>query len=82
MQLCLGWMLCWSGAIFGFFWQSPAKERLGRRLRALEAAVGQTLFQRTGEGFMLTRAGASRDARSTWYSGLSLSTNPKLFRAG
>ena len=32
---------------------------MGRRLRALEAAVGQTLFQRTGEGFVLTDAGAS-----------------------
>jgi DNA-binding transcriptional LysR family regulator len=32
---------------------------MGRRLRALEAAVGQTLFQRTGEGFVLTSEGAS-----------------------
>jgi DNA-binding transcriptional LysR family regulator len=32
---------------------------MGRRLRALEAAVGQTLFQRTGEGFVLTGEGAS-----------------------
>lgn len=32
---------------------------MGRRLRALEAAVGQTLFQRTGEGFVLTDEGAS-----------------------
>ena len=32
---------------------------MGRRLRALEAAVGHTLFQRTGEGFILTDEGAS-----------------------
>ncbi|MBW4091457.1 MAG: LysR family transcriptional regulator [Proteobacteria bacterium] len=32
---------------------------MGRRLRALEAAVGQTLFQRTGEGLVLTGEGAS-----------------------
>src|ERR1700743_2653016 len=32
---------------------------MGRRLRALEQAVGQTLFQRTGEGFVLTDEGAS-----------------------
>jgi DNA-binding transcriptional LysR family regulator len=36
-----------------------AKEHLGRRLRALEAAVGHTLFQRTGEGFVLTGEGTS-----------------------
>ncbi|WP_340138166.1 LysR family transcriptional regulator, partial [Stenotrophomonas maltophilia] len=27
---------------------------MGRRLRALEAALGQTLFQRTADGFVLT----------------------------
>jgi DNA-binding transcriptional LysR family regulator len=32
---------------------------MGRRLRALEAAVGQTLFQRTREGFVLTSEGSS-----------------------
>ena len=32
---------------------------MGRRLRALEEAVGQTLFQRTGEGFVLTDEGTS-----------------------
>lgn len=32
---------------------------MGRRLRALEAAIGQTLFQRTGEGFVLTDEGAA-----------------------
>lgn len=32
---------------------------MGRRLRALEAAVDQTLFQRTGEGFVLTDEGAA-----------------------
>lgn len=32
---------------------------MGRRLRALEQDVGQTLFQRTGEGFVLTDEGAS-----------------------
>ena len=32
---------------------------MGRRLRALETAIGQTLFQRTGEGFVLTDEGAS-----------------------
>ncbi len=32
---------------------------MGRRLRALEEAVGQTLFQRTAEGFVLTDEGAS-----------------------
>ncbi|SDD53126.1 transcriptional regulator, LysR family [Sphingomonas sp. YR710] len=30
---------------------------MGRRLRALEAAVGQTLFQRTRDGFVLTDEG-------------------------
>jgi DNA-binding transcriptional LysR family regulator len=30
---------------------------MGRRLRALEAAVGQTLFQRTADGFVLTDEG-------------------------
>lgn len=30
---------------------------MGRRLRALEQAVGQTLFQRTGDGFVLTDEG-------------------------
>lgn len=30
---------------------------MGRRLRALEAALGQTLFQRTSEGFVLTDEG-------------------------
>ena len=32
---------------------------MGRRLRALEATVDQTLFQRTGEGFVLTDEGAA-----------------------
>ncbi|HWT56348.1 MAG TPA: LysR family transcriptional regulator [Rhizobium sp.] len=32
---------------------------MGRRLRALEASVGQTLFQRTAEGFVLTGEGAA-----------------------
>jgi DNA-binding transcriptional LysR family regulator len=32
---------------------------MGRRLRALEEAVGQTLFQRTNEGFVLTDEGAA-----------------------
>jgi DNA-binding transcriptional LysR family regulator len=32
---------------------------IGRRLRALEQAVGQTLFQRTNEGFVLTNEGQS-----------------------
>lgn len=32
---------------------------MGRRLRALEQATGQTLFQRTGEGFVLTDEGAA-----------------------
>ena len=31
---------------------------MGRRIRALEAALGQTLFQRTSEGFVLTDEGA------------------------
>lgn len=31
---------------------------MGRRLRALEQAVGHTLFQRTGDGFVLTDEGA------------------------
>ena len=30
---------------------------MGRRLRALEQSLGQTLFQRTGEGFVLTEEG-------------------------
>jgi DNA-binding transcriptional LysR family regulator len=32
---------------------------MGRRLRALEQAVGQTLFQRTADGFVLTDEGAA-----------------------
>ncbi|WP_017462092.1 LysR family transcriptional regulator [Dyella ginsengisoli] len=32
---------------------------MGRRLRALEASVGQTLFQRTPDGFVLTDEGAA-----------------------
>jgi DNA-binding transcriptional LysR family regulator len=32
---------------------------MGRRLRALEVALGQTLFQRTGDGFVLTHEGAA-----------------------
>lgn len=32
---------------------------MGRRLRALEQSVGQELFQRTNEGFVLTGAGAA-----------------------
>ena len=32
---------------------------MGRRLRALEAATGQALFQRTAEGFVLTDEGAA-----------------------
>lgn len=31
---------------------------MGRRLRALEASLGQTLFQRTNDGFVLTEEGA------------------------
>lgn len=31
---------------------------MGRRLRALEAAIGQTLFQRTSDGFVLTEEGS------------------------
>src|SRR6478672_3135641 len=32
---------------------------MGRRLRALEQALGQTLFQRTAEGFVPTEEGAA-----------------------
>lgn len=32
---------------------------MGRRLRALEASVGQTLFQRTADGFVLTDEGVA-----------------------
>lgn len=32
---------------------------MGRRLRALEASVGQSLFQRTSEGFVLTDEGSA-----------------------
>lgn len=32
---------------------------MGRRLRALEQAVGQALFQRTSDGFVLTAEGAA-----------------------
>src|ERR1700759_4726155 len=32
---------------------------MGRRLRTLELAVGQTLFQRTGDGFVLTDEGSA-----------------------
>jgi DNA-binding transcriptional LysR family regulator len=31
---------------------------MGRRLRALEEALGHTLFQRTSDGFVLTDDGA------------------------
>ena len=36
---------------------AQSQPTMGRRLRALEAAVGQTLFQRTSEGFVLTEDG-------------------------
>lgn len=66
-------MSCWSGATSAFFLAiaregtlgaaarllGQTQPTMGRRLRALEAAVGQTLFQRTGEGFVLTGEGAS-----------------------
>src|SRR5882762_1917015 len=32
---------------------------MGRRLRALERSIGQTLFQRTGDGFVLTDEGST-----------------------
>jgi DNA-binding transcriptional LysR family regulator len=32
---------------------------MGRRLKALEASLGQTLFQRTSHGFVLTDEGAA-----------------------
>src|SRR6266550_1134682 len=32
---------------------------MGRRLKALEQAVGHTLFQRTSDGFVLTDEGAA-----------------------
>src|SRR3954467_2413657 len=32
---------------------------MGRRIRALEAVLGQTLFQRTSEGFVLTDEGSA-----------------------
>ena len=32
---------------------------MGRRLRALEQAIGHTLFQRTGDGFVLTDEGSA-----------------------
>jgi DNA-binding transcriptional LysR family regulator len=32
---------------------------MGRRLRALEASIGQTLFQRTADGFVLTEDGTA-----------------------
>ncbi len=32
---------------------------IGRRLQAFEEATGQTLFQRTSEGFVLTDEGAA-----------------------
>lgn len=32
---------------------------MGRRLRALETAIGHTLFQRTGDGFVLTDEGST-----------------------
>lgn len=32
---------------------------MGRRIRALETAIGQTLFQRTADGFVLTGEGAA-----------------------
>ena len=40
---------------------------MGRRLRALEAALGQTLFQRTRDGFVLTtKARPYSPTRSEW----------------
>ena len=65
--------MAWSGAILRVFLAiaregtlgaaarklGQTQPTMGRRLRALEAAVGQTLFQRTGEGFVLTDEGAS-----------------------
>lgn len=38
---------------------SLTQPTMGRRLRALEQAVGQTLFQRTADGFVLTDEGHS-----------------------
>jgi DNA-binding transcriptional LysR family regulator len=38
---------------------SQSQPTMGRRLRALEAATGQTLFQRTPSGFVLTHEGAA-----------------------
>lgn len=45
------------GAAARSFGQS--QPTMGRRLRALEAAVGHTLFQRTGDGFVLTDEGSA-----------------------
>jgi DNA-binding transcriptional LysR family regulator len=45
------------GAAARSFGQS--QPTMGRRLRALETAVGHTLFQRTGDGFVLTDEGAA-----------------------
>ena len=48
------------GTLGATVWQlGHAQPTMGRRLCAPEAAVGQTLFQRTGEGFVLIGEGAS-----------------------
>ena len=67
------WGCRWNGAICGSSWRlrarahlAPAARKLGqtqptmgRRLRALEQALGQTLFQRTADGFVLTDEGTA-----------------------
>ena len=39
--------------------QGVTQPTMGRRIRALEEATGQTLFQRTADGFLLTDEGAA-----------------------
>jgi DNA-binding transcriptional LysR family regulator len=51
---------------------------MGRRLRALEQAVGQTLFQRTGDGFVLTGEGEAVLAHAERMEGEALAFQRQL----
>lgn len=55
---------------------------MGRRLRALEEAVGQALFQRTSEGFVLTDEGALMLAHAERMEEEALALERRLSGAG
>jgi DNA-binding transcriptional LysR family regulator len=69
MQICLGKIVDWAdlpiflaiaraGTLGGASRQlGQTQPTMGRRLRALEVAVGHALFQRTSDGFVLTEEG-------------------------